>query len=111
MRLLVSWYDTYMTQLGSFYAPLVSCINGNYTFRYAPAVEALYRLEPVYNNELVKTGPACECTRVNAVGITVSSCNRCASPHEPCEVETYKQYEVERNIPGGCQLVFDYSKK
>jgi hypothetical protein len=113
LNLYVSWYTTFHQKLGGYYAPLASCINGNHTFFYTPLAEALYRLEPVYNGALVATG-SCDCPKQKAIGVTVSSCTRCAAPAgDPCSPSKphYSSYNVENNVPGGSQLVFDYSKK
>ena len=114
-NLYVSWYSTFGQQLGGYHAAPGPCINGNYTFQYSPLVEALYRLEPVYNGIPVQTG-SCDCPKHKAIGITVSSCSRCAAPPgDPCSPEAgkphYKSYDAANNVPGGSQLVFDYSRK
>ena len=117
-QLLVSWYTTFDQLLGSFAVAPSSCLGGVYSFLFSPTVVAFYRLDlqfagvPVPNNSSCPCPPRPGCLCLgnhSATGLVAADCNKCDAPDAPCQPAVTPQYDTANNVPGGSQIVFDFS--
>ncbi len=116
--LLVSWYTTFDQLLGSFLVAPSSCLGGVYTFLFSPSAVALHRLDLRYAGVPVPNNSSCPCPprpgclclgNHSAAGLVAADCNRCDAPNAPCRPAATPQYDTANNVPGGSQIVFDFS--
>jgi hypothetical protein len=116
--LLVSWYSTFDQLLGSYLVTPTSCAGGVYSFFFSPSVPALHRLDvryggvPVQNNVTCPCPPPPDCACLGShisTGLVAADCNHCDAPDAPCRPAVTPQYDTANNVPGGNQIVFDFS--